>query len=157
MSIYLHVYMHTTTCTLGAHRCQKNVRATETGIIDGWEPPCHCWEPNLRPLEELQVFFIINQPASLSSDLFVLFCLVWIWFWGGEYCCVLFWGRALLCSAAGLQRAKITGWPILCIFFCIPETFWSLSTRTCSRLHIFKCDAVGNTGNVGKWWSLTFL
>ena len=35
---------------------EGGIRSSGTGVMDGSEPPCWCWESNLGPLEE-QVFF----------------------------------------------------------------------------------------------------
>lgn len=151
MSIYLHVYMHTTTCTLGAHRCQKNIRATETAITDGWEPPCHCWEPNLRPLEELQVLLITNQPASLSSDLF-LFCFVWFGFGFGVGSTVLFYFETEPCCAVLLayKELRLQADP----YFVYSFVFQKLSGHCLLELALdFTSSSVMLWETLGMWGS----
>ena len=40
-----------------------SVRSPGTGVIDGCEPPCGCWESNLGPLEEQQML-LTAEPSS---------------------------------------------------------------------------------------------
>ena len=35
---------------------RQSVSFSKTRVTDGWELLCGCWEPNLVPLEEQQVF-----------------------------------------------------------------------------------------------------
>lgn len=39
------------TCVL---RLQEGTGCPETGVLEGCELPCGCWEPNLSPLQEQQ-------------------------------------------------------------------------------------------------------
>jgi hypothetical protein len=36
-------------------RAEEGVRSPETGVTDGCEPPCECWELNPGPLKEKQI------------------------------------------------------------------------------------------------------
>jgi hypothetical protein len=57
----MHVYSHG--CMPGAHR------GPGTGVIDGCELPCRCWESNLGTLEEQQ-FFVVEPPHEFPRLLF---------------------------------------------------------------------------------------
>jgi hypothetical protein len=56
----------------GLHACQVPIEAKEgggvpdVGVLDGREPPCECWEPNLDPLEPLICWAITPTPCSNS-------------------------------------------------------------------------------------------
>lgn len=77
---------------------------------------------------------------------FVLPGLVWFGFgFGfGVESTVLFYFETEPCCAVLLAYKELR--------LRLAHTLYILlySTRTCSGLHIFKCDAVRNTGNVGK-------
>ena len=51
-------------------RSEKGVGSSGTGVTDGCEPPCKCWELNLGPLQEQQVF--LTTKLSLESHLLFL-------------------------------------------------------------------------------------
>ena len=38
-------------------RSEQDIELPGTGVTDGYEPPCGCWESNLHPLKEQRVLF----------------------------------------------------------------------------------------------------
>lgn len=42
--------------------------ARATGVTDGWELPCGCWELDLHPLEEQEVLLTTEPPPALQTD-----------------------------------------------------------------------------------------
>jgi hypothetical protein len=54
-----------TVCVPHAYGGQKKVE-DPTGVKDGYEPRCECWELNPGPLKEKQVF-LTAEPSSLLS------------------------------------------------------------------------------------------
>lgn len=58
-------------CSLRKGKC---IRSSGTGIVEGYEPPCGCWEPNPIPLQKHQVLMTTEpylQPPRPSSQCFV--------------------------------------------------------------------------------------
>lgn len=57
-------------CAPGAHGGDKRVvEAPETGVINGWELPCGCWDLNVGLLHDQQVLFRVEpslQPLKES-------------------------------------------------------------------------------------------
>lgn len=43
-------------------RSEEGIRSPETGVTDGWEPQCECWELNLGPLVLLTAEPSLNHP-----------------------------------------------------------------------------------------------
>jgi hypothetical protein len=48
---------------------EEDTRFLGTGITDGSEPPCRCWELNLGPLEE-QPLLLTIEPSLCSVGQF---------------------------------------------------------------------------------------
>jgi hypothetical protein len=61
-------------CVSGVHGGQKRVRSLETGVTDGCQVPCGCWELNLRPLEE-QTVLLTGEPSLLLPLSFIRFVI----------------------------------------------------------------------------------
>ena len=47
-------------CVWCKQRPEEGVGYPETGVTEGWEPSCGCWELNLGPLQE--------QPELLTAE-----------------------------------------------------------------------------------------
>ena len=75
---YLYACMGTV-CMQCWQRAAEGVRSPETRVTESCAPPCRCWEPNLGPLQELQMLLTAEpSPAPLDSLLSeCLYC----------YCC----------------------------------------------------------------------
>lgn len=57
MSICLHVSISIHhECVWCLQRSEESIRFLGTGVMDGSEPPCGCWEVNPGPLQEQQTF-----------------------------------------------------------------------------------------------------
>jgi hypothetical protein len=51
--VLMATYLHEVLMAFCLHAClRESVRSPRTGVIDGCELPCGCWELNLGPLEE---------------------------------------------------------------------------------------------------------
>jgi hypothetical protein len=57
----MHVYLF-------PQRLEEDIRGPGTGVVDGCELPCGCWESNLGLLEE-QPVLLTTEPAQLSSPI----------------------------------------------------------------------------------------
>lgn len=56
-------------------RLEEGFKSSWTGVTDGHVPPYRCWEPNLAPLQELQVLFMAEpslQPLQAGFELEIL-------------------------------------------------------------------------------------
>lgn len=54
-------------------RLQEGVRASETRVIDSFEPLCKCRESNLGSLGEQPVLLLLSHLSSPQKELFYLF------------------------------------------------------------------------------------
>lgn len=60
-------------------RLQEGVRASETTVIDSFEPLCGCRESNLGSLEEQPVLLLLRHLSSPQKELFYLFTILCVW------------------------------------------------------------------------------
>lgn len=51
----------------GALRGQNTFRFPGTEVTDGFELPCRCWEPDLGPLQEQQLFLTSETSFQFSA------------------------------------------------------------------------------------------
>lgn len=51
-------------CVSGAHGDHKGVGSSDTGVVDGFPPPCGCWEPNLCPLHSGKRSYSLRDLSS---------------------------------------------------------------------------------------------
>jgi hypothetical protein len=76
-------------CVQCCGRPQEGIRSLGTGVIDGCELSCGCWELNPGPLKEQSVF--LTAELSLQSSLIAIYCKVFFIFkhvfWSAFYCC----------------------------------------------------------------------
>ena len=56
-------------CTVWVQRSEEEVGSSGTGVTDGCELPCGCWEPNSGPLEEQAVPLSAEAFPSVQSSL----------------------------------------------------------------------------------------
>ena len=54
-------------------KLKEKVRSSGTGVKDGCEPPCRCWESNLGPLEEQTLFITADLSFYPREYVFSLF------------------------------------------------------------------------------------
>ena len=59
-------------------RSEEGVRAHETGVTDGCEPPCGYWELNRGPLKDHYVF-LTSEPSLqlLKQSVFISIAKIW--------------------------------------------------------------------------------
>ena len=60
----------------------ESVTSPGTGVTDGCEPPCMCWELNLGPLEEQSV--LLTTKPSLHSLIFIFKQIFFLFFFPVE-------------------------------------------------------------------------
>jgi hypothetical protein len=86
----------------GASRGQKQASdSLGTGVIDGSEPPCGCWELNLGRLQE-QPVLVTNEPSL--KHLPEYFSQVILFSSGIKECCKQHNNLTLSCKSLGLVR-----------------------------------------------------
>jgi hypothetical protein len=66
MSVLLHGFLSP---TLVSGACKDQVRRTGTGVVNGCEPVCGCWELNPGPLQE-QPVLLTAEPSFPPSFVF---------------------------------------------------------------------------------------
>jgi hypothetical protein len=70
----LHVCMYVCVCYVPCVclllKEKMYVGSPGTRVLDSWEPPCGCWEPNLGPLKEQPVFFTMEPSLHLRAYTF---------------------------------------------------------------------------------------
>ena len=67
-------------------KCQKRVSDPPgTGVINGCELPCVCWELNLDPLEKQQLFLVTEPSLQPSKNTALDVALNSIVFWHVGY------------------------------------------------------------------------
>lgn len=100
-------------CVQLPRRSGKDIRALETEVTDGCEPPCGFWEQNSDLLEELQVFLTPEPALQASADVLNHFDFITISF---LHCAILWWLSVslLLCFVCYI------------LFFCISPLLPSL-------------------------------
>lgn len=132
--------MHTTACTLGARRGQKRASAPQKLVLQMVEShhviagnqTWVLWKSQKRT----------NHPSCLCGNRFYF-----VWFGLGAGGTTWFYFEAGPCCAVQLayQELRLQAGPYS-VYTFVFQKLSGQSTRTCSGLHIFENDAVGNTG-----------
>lgn len=68
-SVFLVYICLCTMCMQSPQGPEEGVRNPVTGIIDGYVPPCRCWEPSPSPVPEQQVPLTLDpslQPCNFQ-------------------------------------------------------------------------------------------
>lgn len=67
LTAWMSVYHKYTWCP------EESVGPSETGVTDGYETPCECWELNLGPLEKQSVLSSAKLSLALSPVVLISF------------------------------------------------------------------------------------
>lgn len=112
-------------------RPEEYIQSPTTGIIESYELPCGCWEPNLVPLQEENMLLISEPSLGLKVFFFyflshICFILVLNFLNTKNDVLKFFLLLFLLISYSFLHKF----FPIFCLFLSFYLIFFSIYTRS---------------------------
>jgi hypothetical protein len=115
-------------CALCPSCSEEGIRSSGTGVTNGHELPCRCWELNSGPLRERQVL-LIPEPTC-SSSIFVFWSQ---WFTCSLRCFETLWrGQVAVGEDAGSQSQWVLGHKVSGCWTC--HWGWGEETRVKGKL-----------------------